>query len=338
MKKAILTAAFLLIGSIVLSALPADLTYTEGDTTVRTKAGTQRDAQIGDTLNTGDMLKTGSDGLAELDQKGATIKIARNTVFTLMERQDGGKTASVVSVALGSIKFRYDKITGTEPKIRTNGAIAGVRGTELTVFSGADGSTLISVDSGLVTVESEGKSVDLQANQAVDVSLGKPPGDPFTVQRDQIDYAKWNAGKLDAMLFDPLAAMDNIDTAMASYSKDVEQYAAQFTEYSARLAEERAKRIKIATEQGADAANAYEKDVVYPVMSQASALGLNLRYSSLAALSLRRFVSGRLYLNMKERYITRQDDPAWTAFLSRFNALLGRFEQSIAPHLVEADI
>ena len=131
----------------------------------------------------------------ELDQKGVTIKIAHNTVFTLMEKAQGNQSTSVLSVALGSIKFRYDKLTGTEPQVRTNGAVAGVRGTEFTVFSGADGSTLFAVDSGQVTVEAAGQSVDLAASEGVEVPLGKPPGDKFTVQRDQVNYSTWNDGQ-----------------------------------------------------------------------------------------------------------------------------------------------
>ncbi len=173
---------------MIASAVPADITYSEGDTTLKLKSGKQQDAQIGDVMNTGDTLKTGKDGLAELNQKGVTIKISNGTVFTLMEKSEAGQTASVMSLALGSIKFKYGKIGGSEPQIRTNGAVAGVRGTEFTVFSGADGSTLFAVDSGQVTVESEGKSVDLAANQGVEVPLGQPPGDIIALQSRK---ARW---------------------------------------------------------------------------------------------------------------------------------------------------
>src|SRR5208337_2868049 len=192
MKRTLVVAMLLLAGTLVASAAPADVTYTEGDATLKLKTGAQQDVQIGDTLNTGDTLRTGADGLAELDQKGVTIKISHGTVFTLMERNQAGQTSTVLSVALGSIKFRYDKLTGSEPQIRTNGAIAGVRGTEFTVFSGADGSTLFAVDSGKVTVESEGKSVDLVANEGVEVPLGQPPGEKISIHSDQVDYSKWN--------------------------------------------------------------------------------------------------------------------------------------------------
>jgi hypothetical protein len=338
MRKAVVCTAFLVFGAFALWAMPADVTYIEGDASIRLKSGKTQDAQIGDKMNTGDTLRTGADGQAELNQKGVTVKISHGSVFTLMEKEQNGKTSSVLSVALGSIKFRYDKLTGSEPMVRTNGAVAGVRGTEFSVFAGADGSTLIAVDSGQVTVESEGTSIDLAAKEGVEVPLGMPPGDKFTVQRDQIDYSTWNKGKLEAMLADPLGAMTNIETAMAAYIKSVEDFDALFKVSNSTLAKERAKRVKIAEDEGNEKARKYEIEVVTPIINQTVALSLNLRYSTLAALSLRRFVGGRLYLYMKSQYINGQDSPAWAQFLSQFGAFLASFEQSIVPQMVEADI
>jgi hypothetical protein len=338
MKTAFVSAALLLCAATVLLAAPADVTYVDGDASMRLKTGKQQGVQIGDVMNTGDTLRTGKDGQAELDQSGVTIRIAHTTVFTLMEREVSGKTTPVLSVALGAIKFRYDKITGKEPLVRTNGAAAGVRGTEFSVFAGADGSTLIAVDSGQVTVESAGQTVDLTASEGVEVPLGKPPGNKFTVHSDQVDYSKWNDDKLAGMLADPLAAMTNIEMAMTDYIKNVAQYNASFTEYMKRLADERAKRAQIFKDKGADEATKYEQEVVVPLSLQTGYLGLNVRYYALAALSLRRFVAGRLYLFMKSRYITNTADPTWTDFLARFNGVLSSFEQSIAPQLVAADI
>ena len=223
--------------------LPTDITYTEGDATERLKTGKQQDAQIGDVLNTGDTLKTGSDGAVELNQKGVTIKISKGTVFTLMERAAAdGKTTTVLSVALGSLKYKYDKVSGSEPQIRTNGAVAGVRGTEFTVFSGADGSTLIAVDSGQVDVESEGKIVQLAAAQGIEVPLGKPPGDPIPLKSDQIDYSKWNGDKLAAMLADPIGSMATIQSAMDEYIKNTADYYNQYLASNEQLAAGDARR------------------------------------------------------------------------------------------------
>jgi hypothetical protein len=338
MRNPFFVIAFVLLGALSVSAAPANVTYAEGDASLKLKNGTTQDAQIGNVMNTGDTLRTGRDGLAELDQKGVTIKIARQTVFTLMEKEQGGQTSPVLSVALGSIKFRYDKLTGKEPLVRSNGMVAGVRGTEFDVFAGADGSTLIAVSSGQVTVESEGKSVDLAANEGVEVPLGQPPGDKFTVPRQLIDYSKWNEDKVSAMLADPLAAMTKIETAMAEYEKDVADFNEKFHQYSAQLKDLRENRAKIIREKGANAASKYQQEVINPLAIQTGHLFLNVRYYSLAALSMRRFVAGRLYLALKARFIASPDDPTWTEYRSRFENLLSDFEQSIAPQLVVEDI
>ena len=65
---------------------------------------------------------------------------------------------------------------------------------------------------------------------------------------------------------------------------------------------------------------------------------LNYRFYSLAALSLRTFVAGRMYVTLKARYITNPDDSAWKDFLAKYDAFLSTFEQSITPRLVDADI
>jgi len=241
-------------------------------------------------------------------------------------------------VTLGSIKFRYGKLTGTEPQVRTNGAIAGVRGTEFSVFSGADGSTLIAVDSGQVTVESEGMSVDLGAKEGVEVPLGKPPGDKFSVPDKLVDYSKWNEGKLDAMLADPIAAMAGIEKILNEYIKNVSDYNATFMEYKARLEEMKEKRAQILKDKGPEETAIFDQNVAIPLAVQTATVFINVRYFSVAALSMRRFVAGRLYLFMKARSIAHMDDPQWTDFLSRFNDMLVTFEQSIVPQLVAADI
>ena len=53
------------------------------------------------------------------------------------------------------------------------------------------------------------------------------------------------------MLADPDTAMTSIETAMASYIKDVNDYAALFTEYSDKLAAERVNRQKITDQRKA---------------------------------------------------------------------------------------
>ncbi len=335
--RVLFSTAFLLAACAAF-AIPTDITYAEGEASIRFRSGKQQEAEIGAVVNTGDMLKTGRDGLVELDQKGVVLKISPNTIFTLMEREQKGSSTPVLSVALGSIKFRYNKLTGKEPTVQTNGCAMGVRGTEFSVFAGADGSSLIVVDSGTVEVEAEGRTVSLAPDEGVEVRLGQGPGEKFAVHSDQIDYSTWNDEKLAGMLADPAAAMTGIEERMASYIASVAEYDGLYREYKQKLDEERQKRIKISEESGAEEARKYEGEIVMPLMLTTSSLFLNLRFYSLAALSLRRWVGGRLYLFMKSRHITSPADTAYTDFLGRFERLLAGFERSIAPQLVEADI
>jgi len=338
MKRLLGISVFFVLAAWAASAVPTDVTYTEGDTSEKLKSGVVQDAQIGDVLNTGDTVKTGSDGAAELNQKGITIKISKGTVFTLMERASGDKTTPVLSVALGSLKYKLDKLSGSEPEIRTNGAVAGVRGTEFSVFAGADGSTLIAVDSGQVDVESQGKTVQLAAAQGTEVPLGKPPGDPIPLKSDQIDYSKWNQDKLDSMLADPLGSMDTIQAAMDDYVKNVADYYGQYVASRKQLDDAVKTVAQIFKEKGKDEADKYQQAMVNPLALQTSSLVLNYRFYALAALSLRTYVAGRMYVTLKARYITNPDDSAWKDFFDKYNALLAVFEQSIAPQLVNADI
>jgi len=319
-------------------AVPSDIIYTEGRANVRYRTGSVDEAMIGDRLNTGDTVTTGFDGFVELDRAGLALRINPDTVFTLQEREQAGETTGVFSVVLGSIKFRYGRITGKEPLIQTGSAIAGVRGTEFTVYAGADGSSLILVDSGEVTVEAAGRAVELAAEEGVEVRPGEPPGDKFKVQRDQIDYRSWNEAKIEAMLEDPLSALERIAERMEYYVRSVEEYLALYNEHRSRLESERKNRNEIYQRDGEAAARRYENEVVFPLTVQTGNIVLNTRYFSLTALSLRRYVAGRLFVFHKARSLAPPRNLQHEQFTRRYSELLNRFEQSITPQLVAADI
>jgi hypothetical protein len=340
MKHAITVLALMVCSALAFAASPpADVTFVDGAATIRTKAGKTLEPQIGDTLASGDSLRTGSDGNVELDQKGLAIKLSPNTVFTLMERaQGGGQQTGVLAVTLGAVKVRYGRITGQEPMIQTVGCSAGVRGTELSIFAAADGTSLFVVDEGMVTVEASGKSVDLGPDEAVEVQNGRPPGDKFKVQRDQIDYRKWSEDKLEALMADPNAAMDGALARLQYYAQNATQYVEQYRQSKARLDEARAKMVQINTEQGKDAAQRFNQETVGPLVMETASEFLNSRYFMLAGLSLRRFVGGRVYLLLKTKYIMNQDDQAWIEFQGRYQAMLTEFESTLLPLLSDVDI
>jgi len=335
-RLALLFGLFLL--TVAAGAVPTGVVFTEGDAGVRFKNGVKRDAAIGDILNTGDAVRTGGDGYVELDQKGVRLRINPDTVFTLLEKEQKGQTTGVLSLVLGSVKFRYDRLTGKEPLIQSASCIAGVRGTELSVFAGVDGSTLIVVDQGAVRVEAAGVSVELSPEEAVEVRPGQPPGEKFAVQRDQIDYRTWNDEKLKALLADPLKALSAVSDRMDVYIQNVTEYFRLYSENKQSLEAERKRQEEIFKTQGQEEARRHDQEVVTPLALNAFNQSLNVRYFALAALSLRRFVVGRIYLFQKTGHIAGSVDADFERFLSVYQGMLDRFEESIVPYLGEADI
>jgi hypothetical protein len=158
------------------------------------------------------------------------------------------------------------------------------------------------------------------------------------VQRDQIDYRTWNDDKLKAMLADPVLAVERLQDRMEYYIQNVEEYYSLFEASMARLNKERKLNSERAEKEGESTAQKYEKEVIFPLSVETSNLGLNVRYFSLAALSLRRFVAGRSYLLLKANHIAKPGNNTYREYFSRFQELLDDFEASIVPYLVEADI
>jgi hypothetical protein len=222
--------------------------------------------------------------------------------------------------------------------VQTPSCVAGVRGTEFSVFAGADGSALIVVDSGQVEVESEGKAVQLTTDEGVEVQPGEPPGDKFVIKSDQIDYRTWNDEKLQNMLDDPLLAMERLTDRLGFYINNVDEYFMLLKDYEQKVADAREKVNEIFDEKGKDAATKYQNENVFPLSEKRRNSFINVRFFSLATLSMRRYVAGRLYLFMKSSYITNTGSETYQDFESLYYAFLHRFEESIIPHIVEIDL
>ena len=111
----LLTAVF---ASGVVCAEQADIVYVEGYVDVKDSRGARFEAEIGEVITTGDTVITGGDGRAEIERStSAVINVAPRTVFTLMEIEEEGEKREVLSCALGSVKFKFNRLTGREPRI-----------------------------------------------------------------------------------------------------------------------------------------------------------------------------------------------------------------------------
>ncbi len=107
-----------------------------------------------------------------------------------------------------------------------------------------------------------------------------------------------------------------------------------------RYAELEALRARARELSRTDRAAALEmsQKTVLPAEREAHEIFVNLRFQCLSALSLRRFVEGRLYVMAKTRYIAAAGSPVYQDFLRTHGRLLQKFESEVVPDLVEADI
>ncbi|RKX83042.1 MAG: hypothetical protein DRP58_09415, partial [Spirochaetes bacterium] len=215
---------FLIIFTIVIvltaSGQNADLVYVDGWVDIRS-GGEVYEALPGDVLRAGDSVITSSDSIAELEQKDRSkIIVKPDSIFTIREIETDSGKETVLATTVGAVSFKFGKLFGKEPILATPSMVAGIRGTELTVYAGEDGSTLIAVDSGLVTVESMGVSVDLVKDEGVEVLPGEVPGEKFSLLGREMDFASWNADKYENLIADHIAGLERLGHQLDGFIED----------------------------------------------------------------------------------------------------------------------
>ena len=339
MKKQILILFLILcLFPIGLYSKEHDVVYLDGYPYLRTEDGDEIDLDIGDRVRVKQTIITGEDERVELESDGYKVVISENTVFSLLEMEIKGKKTNVLSCALGKLSFTKKKFMGTEPRLMTSSVVCGVRGTEVTLMAGVDGSSMIIVDDGLVEVLAGGKSLALGKNEGVEVETGAAPGEKFEVLKGYIDYGEWNQGKLDSMMNNPVKTAINIHVKLNEYVTEINKLLPVLEERHKLLKSEEEKAKEILKMKGIEERDKYFKANVSPLRAEVTYLFLNIRHYALSSLSLRRFVLGRMYMILKGRYINDLIDPTYQGFLKVKADILETFEREVVPHIVIQDI
>ncbi len=340
--KAKLLFIALLSGAAALAVAQqrAQAVFTDGEVNRRDSGGKMRSLEIGDELVAGDSVITKAGASAELKllSGSSSIKIGQNSVFTLGEMSVGGAKQTVLQTVVGSVSMKFNKLATKEPLLATTTCLAGVRGTEVELYAGMDGSSLVAVVSGAIDLQSGGESVALAADEAVQIKPGQAPGPKFSWIGKELDFSAWNQGKLEGYLADPLASALEIEAQLASYRASLDELLPQLAQQKSAYDEAYA-QLKALVDAKEDAkAKDFRDGTVFPLMLSQATIILNIRYYALTALSLRRFVLGGMYMQLKTRHPLDSADPALAAFLEAYRRILKDFEDGIVPQLVEADI
>lgn len=329
---------FLLAGVAV--AQTARVEFVDGFPELRRSQGGTDYIDFGMELQGGDSVVTGRDDFVELSQgSDSSIRVEPDTVFTIREIETATGRETVMSNSVGAVSYRFGRLAGREPRVGTSTVVAGVRGTEVTVYAGSDGSAMFLVDSGEVEVSSAGESVSLTEAQGVEVPAGGPPGEVFEFIGRPVDFSTWSGEKQDEFLADPVGALRGLGSQLQEYYGELlvldSLYTEKRAEYDAAYAD-----LSDAVEQyGRESSEAEMiREVVGPLGQEATVIAFNIRYYALTSLSLRRYLLGQMSVEMKTRYILDRENPTYLEFVALRDSILAEYESRVTKHLVDVDI
>jgi hypothetical protein len=182
--RGLAAALFLAVCGAGASAQDAigSVSYLEG-TVAMVRDGADVDGvAIGQDLQSFDLVKTRSDGQAELAISSPqlprmTIKMSADTQFSVEVATVEGKQESTIGIMGGQIALKVSKLLPTQSvKVKSDSAAMGVRGTDFTVTAPESGDILVACDEGEVVVtDEEGKDLTAVPGTVVE----KRPGEVY---------------------------------------------------------------------------------------------------------------------------------------------------------------
>lgn len=335
-------ALFLLAGATGFGQ-DATVVYLEGSPTIRPASGSRFPADFGERVQVGDSVLTGARDFLEMEQGTAsTIRVQPDTVFTVQQREsDEGERETVMRATVGAVRFRFNRIvTEQEPMVGSATTIAGVRGTELTVYAGGDGTSLYLVEEGQVDVEADNETVSLGPNEAVQVSAAGRAGEKHEWPGRELDFSRWNQDRMDAFLETPVESARRIRERLTDFEEQIRRLYPEYLELSTNLRNARDELAEMEEEGEAsqEELQQFVDEEIVPLRTRTARIFLNIRYYALSAHSLKGHVLGRMYLEMKARNFLTPENETYQSFLEVYNAIQADFEEFVAPRLVPDDI
>jgi len=157
------------------------LSITDGDVFVM-KAGTGNwtEAQVGISLEAGDVVKSGDNSNAEITFfDGSTIELQAGTEIEVVSLgiSDTGSTTIKLKQAIGNTISRVEKLVDSAScyEIETPACVAAVRGSSMLVQVIADGTTWVTNQEGEIWVIANGVELQIPEGRKCIIIPGQPP-------------------------------------------------------------------------------------------------------------------------------------------------------------------
>ena len=139
-----------------------EIIFLDGDVS-RTSGGNLMSAFIGDKLDDGDYLHTGSDGICEIAFKDSVRvrMLPESSIFIISSLLDENLSRANIGISKGTILCKAEKLFEKDSfEVYSDHAVSGVRGTEFIISRTDKDKTVVAVKEGIVKVLPRSKSID----------------------------------------------------------------------------------------------------------------------------------------------------------------------------------
>jgi len=285
-KKIILFVCTFILISIAPSYLfSVSVDWVSGDVTYSHLKSEWRALNVGTQLAPGDIVKTGTYSEVTLIDDGVEIYLLENSTFTISEKYEDEQQKTSLMLFLGRMKFKLSRARKTEPEIRTQTVNLTIRGTEFEVGSGFDGSTLVLLSDGVVSVRGKTKELVLEGGEGTEIAFGEEPTEKFELITRVIDWNEWFIDTKESVKGNELLLLNKILERFQEIDGQIKEYERMREEARARQKEHVETRDRL-REEGRD-----EEAVEYSRKAGAEGkaayhLLMNIRFLALSCIGL----------------------------------------------------
>ncbi len=170
-KKVVLVFSFVMLFSVMAHAI--QVSFYMGDVKIIRQGKAVR-ITTGIQLQSGDIIKTGSNGMVEIVYSDNSKVIVREK-STVRIGSPSLKKSENPALILGSVTGKSQKIAHGSHKIYGTSAVCAVRGTEFDVAVAENGDSRVEVKEGVVEVSNPDGEVSLQKGERAEAVVSEKP-------------------------------------------------------------------------------------------------------------------------------------------------------------------
>lgn len=198
--------------------------FVKGDVRYQSKGSSDwQNVRQGQTFKFGDQLVTGNKSIITISQDGNKITINQNTRIKFTQDMVEQNKCDSIALFSGNVSLKMDRLKKDNKSysVNTPSTVCAVRGTEFIVATAPDGSTILQVIEGSVSLSGESQTIILAQNQESTVKLGGNPG-PIVIMKNR-DWDQWATDITKSMKGNELQLLKSSLLKMEKLDNDIKQ-------------------------------------------------------------------------------------------------------------------